>query len=100
MEWNVFYFDANSQKIKTYNVLNEGIRKEIKKLKKKYKDSKKEFSEKLETTLRYYYCSKAEWEIILSAWVGGDGSEQTKIDVWNQIHLNWEKFLDYCWDKL
>lgn len=39
----------------------------------------------------YYYWSKCEWEVIVSAWPPRDGSDK-KIDVYSQLKANWEQF--------
>ena len=39
----------------------------------------------------YYYWSKCEWEVIVSAWPPRDGSDK-KIDVYSQLKANWELF--------
>jgi hypothetical protein len=46
----------------------------------------------------YYFWSKAEWEIIISSWPNRDNDE-LKIDVFDQVMLNWEAFVDYCWSN-
>lgn len=46
----------------------------------------------------YYFWSKTEWEVIVSPWVGKGGDE--KIDVYDQLKLNWDKFVDYVWSEV
>lgn len=98
MEWYVYYHDFNGKEIKPYNVLgSKYIREFIQKAKKKYRGSKEVFTEELRKELMYRFWSKSEWEIVVSAWCGGDGNEAIKIDVYDQIRLNWQPFVDYCW---
>ena len=47
----------------------------------------------------YYYWSKCEWEIILSAWPSRKDFNEEKIDVFDQINLNWDRFADYVWEN-
>lgn len=96
MEWYVYIYDINSRTMRKYNVL---ARREdaIRKFKKK-SNSIEEFSKMLRSEMMYYYWSKAEWEIIISAWCGGDGSEEAKIDVFDQLQMNWDAFVNYCWN--
>lgn len=98
MKWNVYYYDINKRKIEIWNVFEHGsFVKYIKEHLKKYK-TKEEFADKLKSELMYYYWSKSEWEIIISPWVGGDREKDSvKIDVYDQIMLNWELFVDYVW---
>lgn len=39
----------------------------------------------------YYFWSKCEYEVIVSAWPPRDGSDK-KIDVYSQLKANWEQF--------
>lgn len=95
MEWLVYYFDMNRQKMSTYNAL--ACEKDIKKLLKKC-DTKAEFAEELRKEMMYRYWSKAEWEIVISPWCGGTAEESAeKIDIYGQLRLNWDKVVDYCW---
>lgn len=45
----------------------------------------------LDRECMYYYWSKCEWEVIVSAWPPRDGSDK-KIDVYSQLKANWEQF--------
>lgn len=95
MEWQVYYFDCNRQEIGTYNALSceTAIRQLLKK-----SATKDEFSEALRKEMMCRYWSKAEWEIILSPWCGGDAERSSiKIDVYNQLMMNWPMVVDYCW---
>lgn len=99
MEWYVYYYDMNEKRIEPYNVLGGKRMPElIKRLRKKFNDSKEGFSEELRVELMRHYWSRSEWEIIISAWCGGDGCEETKIDVYDQVKMNWNSFIDYCWN--
>lgn len=100
MEWNVYYFNINQRKIETFNIFDH--RTFVKYVKKHIKEckTKEEFAEKLKSELMYYFGFKAEWEILISPWVGGDRKEDTiKIDVYNQVMINWNVFSDYVWNN-
>ena len=97
IEWNVFYYDFNRKKIDTYNIFEHGgfvtyVKKSINECK-----NKDEFAEQLKTELLYYFWSKAEWEVLLSPWIG-DEKVTKKIDVYDQVMLNFNGFLDYVWE--
>ena len=96
MEWNVIYFDGD--KIGTFNIFNHTrFKKEVDELLRLKSISKEDFTEELCRSLRYYFWSKAEWEILIRAWCGGNGNEEVKIDVWEQIMWNLDRFVDYIW---
>lgn len=125
MTWNVYRYDINSQKIYQYNVFNHNrFLEEVKAIKTKDKD---EFSEKLRIIAMYYFWSKAEHEIVITSFppyinkdevsriiriasendvyrynrytmhVNLDRGE--KIDIYNQLQMNWEHFVDYVWNS-
>lgn len=100
MQWNVYYHDINRDEICTYNIFEHGSFLEyVIKAAKKYKN-KDEFAEQLKRELFYYFGSKAEWEIIITSWCGGDREKNAiKIDVYNQVMNNWQIFVDYVWNN-
>ena len=99
LEWNVYCDDFNERKIRIFNVFNHhGVIEDLKKFVKKYK-TKEEFCEHLRTTIMYYYWSKCEWEIVLTSFPERQDYTEEKIDVYDQLMLNWDKFCDYVWDN-
>ena len=95
MEWYVYYHDSNAQKIIKWNIFNHGsFKKEVDVLLKE-KIDKDDFSEKLKREVMYYFWSRCEYEIILSPWTGR--ADDIKIDVYDQIMMNWNSFVDYVW---
>ena len=95
MEWNVYYHDINAQKIIQWNIFKHGsFYKEVDDLLKSELD-KEEFIERLRKSLMYYFWSKCEYEILVSPWVGRAGD--IKIDIYDQIMMNFDRFVDYVW---
>lgn len=99
MEWNVYYYNINKKKIESFNIFDywifkEDVQKAVSKLK-----NKEDLEKQLRRELFYYFGSKAEWEIILTPWCGGDRERDAiKVDVHDQVMLNWDKFVEYVWD--
>lgn len=92
--------DFNARKIKPFNVFSHyGFLNDCKKAAKKYAKDKAEFSDEVRKHLAYYYWSKCEWEIVLSPWPQSQNCIDKKIDVYYQVMLNWEQFIDYLWDR-
>ena len=99
MKWVVYYHEFNGDKIKVFNIFDHsGFATDVKKYLKKY-EVKEEFAEQLRRSLFYYFCSKCEWEILISAWVGSRDSKPIKVDVYEQVMNNWDVFLDYVWNS-
>ena len=83
--------------------------------------NKEVFIEELKGDLGYYYWAKAEWEAVITTWppyidtneikrIVKEDSENAhnyrtyvnvdvgeKVDVYKQIQLNWDHFIDYVW---
>ena len=128
LEWNVYIGDFNSRKIETHNIFNHGrFLEDVKKALKKY-DNRKDFEEEILKSLMYFYWAKSEWEIVLTSWVPHITKEEfdrlkfenekfynehghypycmlvnpdvyEKVDVYSQVMMNWNVFIDYLWSK-
>ena len=95
MEWYVYYYDFNAQKIIKWNIFEHaGFAKEVKDLLKS-DITKEELSEKMKRELLYYMWAKCEYEVVLAPWTGK--ADDVKIDVYDQITMNWDRFVDYVW---
>lgn len=97
-EWFVYCEDVNRRVIEPYNIFRHGgflgdCRKEIE----KHRDDKRGFSIEVQRWLKYYFWAKCEWEIILSSWPKDDRAKKEKIDVYDQVMLNFDVFIDYLW---
>ena len=99
--WNVYYEDFNKKNIKTFNIFEHyRFWEDCIKNKKKNKKDKDNFVKQLRQDLMYYFWSKTEWEIILTSWPERKDFEEKKIDVCDQIELNWNRFVDYVWNNI
>ena len=97
MEWIVWRYDMNDKTIKAWNIFDhvrfsDGIHKALE----DYKDNKTNFVEALKSNLIYCFWCKSEYEIILSPWVSN--GNKRKIDIYQQVMLNWNAFVDYVWN--
>ena len=97
MEWNVFYHNINSQEITILNIFEHGgLTKDVEKYLKECTD-KEAFAQELKSSLMYFFWSKSEYEIIISPGCGGRNTKDKKVDIYSQVMLNWDKFVDYVW---
>lgn len=128
LAYYVYVENINQHKIEKYNVLNDGIITKIVE-RTKMIVNKEAFAEEVELILRFYYWSRCEWEIILTEWPArvtydeilrlnneADSFKREhnhepytlstklriyeKVDVFKQVKLNWELFIDYLWNNL
>jgi len=99
LEWYVYYHSWNDNKIESFNVFDHGgFLEDCKKNAKKNNHDYDAFCEQLRQDAMYYYWSRCEWEIILSPWVHRKEDVEIKIDVFDQLKLNWEAFCKYAWE--
>ena len=95
MNWNVWRHNINSGLIEIWNIFEHyNFSKDTIRDLRDFND-KKEFSRQLQSNLMYYFWCKSEYEIILGPWNGV--ADERKIDIYQQIMLNKEQFLDYVW---
>lgn len=95
-EYNVYYHSFNNDEIKPFNVLREDgyIMSRIIEYRKRDM-SREEFDIELDIDCFRMYCSRCEYEVVISAWVGGKAEE--KVDVYGQLRMNWNVFSEICW---
>lgn len=128
MIWNVYRENFNNNSIIKYNIFNHnGFAKEINELLKE-NTTKDEFAEQLKWSLRYYFWGKSEYEVVITSWVTYIDREELnrinneyeeyndkwgyypykinispdvskKVDIYSQVMLNWEQFVDYVWSN-
>lgn len=94
--WNVYIYNINLQKIEVYNIFNHGNFKKDVALALRMTENKEEFAQALQKELHYYFWSKCEWEIEIVDWLGHQKSG-LKTDVYKQVMLNFDVFVDYVW---
>ena len=129
MIWNVYRENANAKKIEVYNIFDHAsFKRDIQEAYATSK-TKDEFVERLRRSLMYYFWSKCEWEVIITDWpthvsveevermsaeiaryeadyghrpysIGVNLKVAEKIDIYDQVRLNWEAFVNYVWFAL
>lgn len=98
LKWNVYVSNFNSGEIEIHNVFDHcGFWNDCVSAKKTEK-TKEKFAEKIKSSLMYYYWSKCEWEITVHHWPDNERMKNKKIDVYQQIRMNWDIFIDYLWE--
>ena len=98
--WNTYISNFNSGLIEVHNIFHHAaFRDGCRKAAKKFSEDREAFAEQVRKELMYYYWSKCEWEIVLEHWPsGGDRFKDMKIDVYDQVQLNWPVFIDWLWE--
>lgn len=98
LQWNVYVGDFNSGEIKTYNIFNHfSFHHCCLDAMKDFGDDKERFAEEIDSWMKYYFWCKCEWEIIIDHWPSNERMSNKKVDVYSQVRLNWDVFIDYLW---
>jgi hypothetical protein len=125
--WNVF--NERNGEIFPINIFeyNYKFLEDLLAAKRKYKDNFEKFAEEVRKSLQYYYWSKSEYETIITSWPPYIESEELnrlnkekhereirnrpfyrdtvnlatryKIDIYTQVMMNWDRFIDYIWNN-
>ena len=99
LEWYAYYHSWNEDKIEPFNVFDHGsFLEDCKKNAKKNIHDYDAFCEQLRRDAMYFFWSKCEWEIIIAPWIRRKEDIEIKIDVFDQLKLNWEAFCKYTWE--
>ena len=97
LEWKAYCHDRNERKIEPFNVFDHAsFLDDCKKNARKNAKDYDRFCDQLRKDAMYYFWSKSEWEIVITPWVGQ--APDVKIDVYDQIMINWEHFCKYVWE--
>ena len=95
--WNVYYEDFNAQHIKIFNIFDHQrfVRYCVENIQKN--NDEFSFEQQLRSDLQYLFWSKCEWECLLGSWPESKKFNKLKISVYDQINLNWDRFVEYVW---
>ena len=97
--YNVWIWDFNHDALESYDVVPrfvESIRQYTKP--KSLPKTKEALDKILESNVRYSFWSKCEYEMIIHGWP--EQNNDQKVDVYQQLKLNWPIFLDFFWEKV
>ena len=99
LHWSAYYYSINQKEIKQFNIFRHaGFLNDVCTITETC-TSKEEFETGIRRSLQYYYWCKAEWEVLICPWCGGEEST-VKIDVYSQIIQNWKHFMEYLWNTM
>lgn len=97
--YNVFYEDINHDQIRTMNIF-EGEDLNISAVKRLAEavGHKATFFEALRCLLLYRYGNRCECEVVITGWPNGNTNR--KVDIYEQVMLNWPLICDYVWREI
>lgn len=127
LEWNVFHENWSAGKIEIFNVFSHGsFKKDVLEAFETYED-KEELSKAIKSIVMYYFWGKCEYEVTITSWPPSITKEEakeiqsrieenemrynclprlldielatsSKVSIYEQLLLNWERFIDYLYD--
>ena len=122
LEWNVLREDWNDRSIYVFNIFdNYTFRTGVMEASRKHFLNFKKFSKEVRSSIMYAFWSKSEYEVVVTSWPPYIDREEherilkeftenkkqircdanlcvaEKIDIADQIFLNWDKFIRYLW---
>ena len=129
MEWYVYRYDFNKREIVPFNVFRRTDFKEVVEEIDIKNISYKDFKNRLDRLTLYYFWSKCEYEIVITSWppfitkedaykmmnqfekdskryerellvINANLEVGEKIDIYKQLHLNWDAFCGYVYNEL
>lgn len=90
-KWNVWIWDFNHDSLEQYDVVPMLLR-ELKSLRKEdFPMDKKSMDCELRSWASYHFWAKCEYEMIVHGWP--EQKNDKKVDVYDQLMLNWDTFL-------
>lgn len=99
MEWYVFYYNINRNKIEKFNIFDHAaFADDCAHTLERYSGNRDGFTKEVKRNLMYYFWSKCEWEIEITGFPPSDNGKPLKTDVYTQVMLNFDKFIDYLWN--
>lgn len=100
LEWWVYFGDFNAGEIKRYNIFaHSGFWQDLVKCARERNDDFDGFSAFVYYRLQYYFWAKCEYEVIVGHFPGGARFKDRKVDIFDQILMNWDRFIEYVWEN-
>ena len=100
LEWWVYFGNFNARKIEKYNVFRHaGFYAGCRKAYKNCKGDRNAFLEQVRRELGCCFRSKCEYEVIIGQWPPRNEERKNKVDFYDQVMMNWERFAEYLWEN-
>ena len=97
LKWNVILKDNG--RIRAYNIFNNlYVNEGVDELFAKPELSREEIDEEMKRLTQWQFWSRCEYEFIIYGWPTNSRDKGYKIDVFEQLQMNWERFIDYVYD--
>ena len=95
LEWNVFRMNLQKRQIETFNIFDHGRFRKTTIERLKECSTKEDFEYEFKRLVFYHYAWKFEYETCIGSIISSEANK--KIDIRNQLQLNWNRLVDYLW---
>lgn len=96
--YKVYYHNVNKDSIDQINIFDFSCLVNFLEKESNLDHDFDEFNHNLRKELMYYFWSRTEYEMIVSNWCGKKA--ERKIDIFEQLDMNWDVFVDMCYKEL
>lgn len=129
LSWKVIWDDINKHEIGTYDLFKSGYWERVARELKQTFPNRKEWENRFRTKLMSQYWCRSEYEVIVASWppsieiaelerlnsevrryeenyehkpyrVTPHIEKAEKIDIYSQLEMNWDIFIDYVWRNI
>ena len=96
--WNVWIWNFNMDRLETYDVGRRLVTSVESERPSALPRSYEELDSYLLREVRYYFWAKCEYEMIVHSWP--ELKNEKKVDVYDQLMLNWGRLVKSFWDEV
>ena len=96
--WNVWNWDFNHDQLETYDVGYRFIAAVEHERPSFLPTTYAELNDYLLAEARYCFWAKCEYEMIVTGWP--QQKNEKKVDIYEQLRLNWDRFVKAFWDEV
>ena len=120
LSWNVLFEDFNKKEIAYYDIFKGGHFEKLAREIKSRVSTKEEFIEEFRIKLMSLFWARSEYEVVVTSWPPYIDKEELdrlnqedikyrtnvnltvgrKIDIYDQLQMNWNQFIDYVWNNI
>lgn len=97
LKWNTILY--NNGKLEYFNIFrNILFREAIEEIFRISEQSREVIEDQVKRKAQWQFWSRCEYEVIISEWPPNPKDNDYKLDVFEQLEANWERFIDYIYD--
>ena len=96
LKWYVVEYE--NKEARAFNVFrNRSFKEAVYEIFKTPELSREELAERIDRKALWQFWSRCEYEMLITSWPTGPDDKHYKIDVYQQLKFNWDRFIDYVY---